>query len=674
MLDDPSDESASSDEAGAPANDEEDDSASGGSKPSKPAKDDDADEAGDEPEADDEASDEDAGAAGDPDTGDEGPAQPSEDAAAAAMPDEPGGEANEDASVGSNEGESDDAEVTCGDSVCNDTQVCCSAPFPCAGMCVPDCRLGAQCPNELQCNDATGVCEPPDGEPGDPPMASDGMPPTMSAPEMSAPPPMGEGGAPPTGPGGTMTGPGGTMTGPGGTMTGPGGTMTGPGGTGTGPGGMGGGPNGAGGATGGPGGTSTGGSTPPSECDVPSGDGTVEAAFGKGTMPSADWQGNAAALDCDTLAVGDPAQGGVNPKNGKVHVYNWDGDVWNEQQNIALADADQGTTDMFGTSVAIEGDTMVVGASHKNACNKPDCTGSVGLAYIFTRADGVWTQLKALSSSSQHYMALFGMNVAISGSTIAVAAPWQRIPTTDEDGGISTKNQGGWVEIWTKGPSNWNYSTKITAPGLQSGDYTGTGLALSGTNLVMGAPGNLDGSTARAGRVFVYTGSGSTWTHEITLSADDGIGGDGFGRSVAYASDLVVVGAPNRDATELEPDASAVATDVGAVYVFNGSGADLEQSAVLYPPSPVIDAKFGFTVATPSSTRIVVGAPGLNTVYVYDLDGDVWSLTATHTACADNGGGGSLAASGDVAFTASDTETRSSWVIDLADPDTSCIE
>lgn len=417
---------------------------------------------------------------------------------------------------------------------------------------------------------------------------------------------------------------------------------------------------------------SAGGASGSESCDVPSGDGALEAFYSKGSVANAFWQGNSAAIDCDTFAIGDPTVSDGAAKAGKVHVYAWDGAAWSEQDHLAITSPY--TVDLFGSSVALEGDTLVAGAPHRNACDKPDCTQSVGMAYIFTRSGSTWTQTKELASASQHYLALYGMSVAISGSTIAVAAPWQRVPTVNDDGSTSTKNQGGMVEIWTKGPKNWVYSTNIIAPGLQSSEYAGTGLALSGETLVIGAPGNLDQSIARPGRVFVYSGAGSTWEHQATLLADDGDKGDGFGHSVAYASDLVVVGAPQRNLTVSAGDAGGLLADVGGVYVFSGSGADLTQTAILEAPNAVAGAEFGYSLAAVSSTRVVVGAPGVKSVYVFDqLDG-TWTLTATHTACSDGLGGGSLAAFGNFAVTATKEDSPGAWLIDLADPDTSCIE
>jgi hypothetical protein len=592
----------------------------------------------------------------DSDADDDSNDAPGSDDDTTARDDDANGAAGEDAGAGSGTPSSGDPDasvsdgdpepgmgaddpVLCGGNACDMGRVCCPAQLPCADTCVPDCRAGGACPSDLECSEASGVCEPPGG----------GMPSDTGGPQPNSTVP----------PDGSMPGPG-----PTGSTPGPGPTgMPGSGGAGGGGNGPPNGPN-----TGGSSGTS--GSEDP-QCSAPSGDGSAEVTITKGAAQNSLWQGNNVALDCDTLVIGDPTVSEGAALAGKVHVYTWTGTEWDNQQNIALSDPI--TIDLLGSSVAVEGDTLVAGAPHRDACDKPDCTGAVGMAYIFTRSEGVWTQAKELTSASQHYLALFGMNVAISGTTIAVAAPGQRVPTVNDDGSTSTKNQGGMIELWTKGPMNWNYATEIVAPDLQSGDYTGTGLALSGSNMILGAPGNLDGSSARPGRVFVYTGSGSTWTHQITLMADDGVGGDGFGRGVAYASDLVVVGAPQHDLAGAG-DAGAALQEAGAVYVYTGSGASLEQAQVLYAPDAAAGAQFGYAVAAPSSTRIVVGAPGQKALYVFDEVGGTWTHTATHTACNAVEGGGSLATYGDLALTASGTTTRGSWVVDLADPNTSCIE
>lgn len=73
-------------------------------------------------------------------------------------------EASGDAAAG--DAAPDSGPASCGEAACTDREVCCESPLPCAGRCVPDCRLGAPCPREdTTCNQITGLCEPGEAEP-----------------------------------------------------------------------------------------------------------------------------------------------------------------------------------------------------------------------------------------------------------------------------------------------------------------------------------------------------------------------------------------------------------------------------------------------------------------------------------------------------------------------------
>jgi hypothetical protein len=97
---------------------------------------------------------------------------------------------------------------------------------------------------------------------------------------------------------------------------------------------------------------------------------------------------------------GTPAQGQCTPP---------------ELAKLTASDATE--NDNFGSSVAISGDTVVVGAYKDNHAG----TGS-GSAYIFTLSGGVWTQQSKLTASDAAANEHFGVSVAISGDTVVVGA------------------------------------------------------------------------------------------------------------------------------------------------------------------------------------------------------------------------------------------------------------
>src|SRR5262245_58686796 len=85
--------------------------------------------------------------------------------------------------------------------------------------------------------------------------------------------------------------------------------------------------------------------------------------------------------------------------------------------------------------------------------------------------------------------------------------------------------------------------TNLTASDGSSYDWFGNSVSISGDYVLVGAPDDGDGGT-NSGSVYVFRRDGSTWIQEAKLTASDGDGGDSFGKSVAIAVDVAIVGAP----------------------------------------------------------------------------------------------------------------------------------
>jgi hypothetical protein len=150
------------------------------------------------------------------------------------------------------------------------------------------------------------------------------------------------------------------------------------------------------------------------------------------------------ALDGNTLVVGAQAENGsINstaensnddaPTAGAAYVFTRDGSVWSQQAYLKAHNADEG--DWFGSSVALAGDTLVVGA-HGEAGDANSTTASpnnnapyAGAAYVFTRSGEVWSQQAYLKASNAGYLGRFGDiddsfgdSVALDGDTVVVGA------------------------------------------------------------------------------------------------------------------------------------------------------------------------------------------------------------------------------------------------------------
>jgi hypothetical protein len=304
--------------------------------------------------------------------------------------------------------------------------------------------------------------------------------------------------------------------------------------------------------------------------------------------------GQSVAIDGDTLVVG---RTNNSPDAGAVYVFTRDGDSDWTQQAILMGSY-QGY-DRFGKSVAIDGDTLVVGA--------PDEDNIVGAVYVFTRIGTEWSQQVTLRSSNTQGEAAFGWSVTLDGDTVVVGAP------AEDSSADNTASGSGVVYVFARVGSSWSQQATLKSSNAGSDYMFGHTVALDGDTLVVGSPGensNADNTASYSGAVYVYTGAGATWIQQAHFKDSTAVGRVNFGLSVALDADTVVVGGPGAQ----------------VVYVFTRVGSSWSQQAYLQESSG-----FGDHVAIDGDT-LVVGASADSSydgaVYVFIRVGSSWSKQA----------------------------------------------
>jgi len=258
--------------------------------------------------------------------------------------------------------------------------------------------------------------------------------------------------------------------------------------------------------------------------------------------------GYAVAISGDVVVVGAHKENDKGRYSGSVYVFRNNGSTWIREAKLYASDAQGG--ERFGSSVAVDGDTLVVGAIYgKETDLQPGC------AYVFTYNGSQWEEAGKLLASPPVDGAKFGSSVAIEGATIVVGAP--RHVDGEEDAGaayVFRGNGGFWIQ-----------EAKITTASRLSPDARfGTSVSLSGNTAVVGACKDdlLDVNNnllLDAGSAYVFRFNGSDWEEKPKLTASDAAPYDEFGCAVAINGDLVVVGAHKADAPDF---------DSGAAYVF----------------------------------------------------------------------------------------------------------
>jgi len=268
----------------------------------------------------------------------------------------------------------------------------------------------------------------------------------------------------------------------------------------------------------------------------------------------ADNFGWSVAIDGDYAVVGAPFWDSASyDGEGAAYVlYRHQGgtDIWG-QQGGPLSAGDATSSDHFGHSIAISGDTVVVGA--------PDATEDLirpGSACVFTRSGTVWTQQSELTATGGEEVDSLGWAVAISGDRVIVGAPNRDCdPSLDCGAAYTFVRDGG---MWTE-------EDEITASdGLES-DQFGHSVALSGGIAVIGAI--RDGiSELTSGTFYVFTGQGSSWLEVEEIEPSDADANEYFGFSATSSATDVIVGA------KWDLDGS-IASGAAYTYEWNDFGA-----------------------------------------------------------------------------------------------------
>ena len=348
--------------------------------------------------------------------------------------------------------------------------------------------------------------------------------------------------------------------------------------------------------------------------------------------------GSAVALDGDTALVGANLDDvGANSDQGSAYVFTRSGSSWTQQ--VQLAASGSSASDRFGVAVALDGGTALVGAQGDDVGDNRD----QGSAYVFTRSGSTWIQQARLTAADGAANDLFGSYVDLDGDTALVGA-------FADDVGANSRQGSAYVFI--RSGSSWTQQAQLTAADGAVNDVFGGSVTLDGDTALIGAYADDVGANVNQGSVYVFVRSGSSWTQQAQLTAADGAAGDVFGVSLDFDGDTALIGASQDDfGAEL---------DQGSSYVFTRSGSSWSQQAKLSADDGMAEDYFGERVALDGDTALVgawfqdVGAnPEQGSAYVFSRSGNSWTQQAKLTAAdgtADDQFGYWVALQGDTAL------------------------
>ncbi|WP_300621094.1 FG-GAP repeat protein [Dokdonella sp.] len=284
--------------------------------------------------------------------------------------------------------------------------------------------------------------------------------------------------------------------------------------------------------------------------------------------------GHAAVLQGDTAMVG--ATDVRAADRSAVYVFTRSNGTWTETQRFYPNDGRVGDKDNFGASIAIDGDTAVIGAVGAKVGNNVQ----QGAAYVFKRVGGVWQEAAKLVASDGTQNVWFGESVAIAGSTIVVSGYGAT---------IGSNFQQGAAYVFTESNGTWTETQKVVSDDGGPDDQFGYRVALSDTSLLIGAR---LANNNWLGALYVFKKQNGVWTQTQKFSGSASY--DGLARSLVARGNRAAVG-------------SIGVNNRGTAYIYTEIDGTWVRTAELPSGETATSLNYGYSIAM-SDTSVLVGA------------------------------------------------------------------
>lgn len=232
----------------------------------------------------------------------------------------------------------------------------------------------------------------------------------------------------------------------------------------------------------------------------------VQKIAGQGGAPN-ELFGYAFALDGDRVMIGAGAGADADGvSTGAVYVFERVAGTWTEVQRITPP---SGTGARFGASIALSGDTAVIGAT-------------TGAAFVYRKPAADWTLEEILGLEDGTSFDQFGVSVSLDGDSVLVGAPGRDLDGEDRGAAYAFERVG----------DEWFLRQEIRHADAVDEDGFGLGLAHHGGLAVIGAY-EKHGDEQRAGAAYVFGSVDGVWMQLAKLESDDPNYRQGYGRAIA---------------------------------------------------------------------------------------------------------------------------------------------
>ncbi|MDP6444813.1 MAG: protein kinase, partial [Pirellulaceae bacterium] len=305
--------------------------------------------------------------------------------------------------------------------------------------------------------------------------------------------------------------------------------------------------------------------------------------------------GQSVALEGDTILVGAPLDR-EGERSGAVYVFERDSDAWRQTQKLLPEVGSRRSR--FGASVGISQRHAIV----------TTISGNATVVDVFHRDDDTWRREQTLAPSAAD--TIFGPNVAIDNGRIVVVRKTS----------LNSQNEAITAVVFAHGQDAWGEQQALSRLGSVRLGQVSPAVAIDGDRLVVGAPKDPTGNEDQTGVASAYRWDGERWELQQTLSPASTEQCVGFGAILAIDGAHLLVGAVGRDGQ----------SQSGAVYSFELNGDEWSQSEQMVSNEVAADDRFGVALAV-SGQRAIVAAPGFNgnargegDVHFLDRDGETW--------------------------------------------------
>ncbi|MFN5418280.1 MAG: T9SS type A sorting domain-containing protein [Flavobacteriia bacterium] len=288
---------------------------------------------------------------------------------------------------------------------------------------------------------------------------------------------------------------------------------------------------------------------------------------------------------------------------GSVYIYEYDGNSWSQQAKLYAPDGVNG--DLFGISVAIEGDYAIIGAKHVSNLAYHD-----GAVYVYHFQNNLWNFEAKLTANDAALDNTFGTSLDLNQNSLVIGSRF-----SDEN----AYNTGS-AYVFEKTGNTWTQTAKLIASDASEFALFGNEVAISGDKIIVGSYWNDNSLGEHAGAAYIFEYDGLNWQEKAKLTASDGLAEDRFGHAVALFENKAIV------------SASDLFTGKGASYIFEYNGVEWIETKKILPSDVEESDYFGESVSIYGDFAIV-GSIYDNNSFI--RNGSVYFLSTPYTAKID---------------------------------------